>query len=701
MAAASLNEGKTSVGSAPPSVALAAPLPDRQSPVSSAPPSAAVVAPLPPPSVAEPDGRLVSELRTLSRRLSASTLQKKEQVERALTRSRSQSRLRRGSVPDEQATDCATDESGCSARGRAVNCPLPPRSSFTTDASLLCVVEQAEEVGAERRAPPDLSAPLATTAPPPLQSSAGDRDTSPLYALSPSRAASPQQAHPGFMLPRLQAVGGTPRRAGPPVRRVASPRVVSPRPDAEEARFALSAGSLSPVSPATAIVSAAAFTAAAGLRGAAPYVSPPRAELGRARSPRMSTPVRRRPAHCRESPAELRRGAPAAAPVPAAVPAAAVQQHPAAVPPPAPAMLRSPARADQPLPASRSDQAVPPASRADQAAIPPTSEVFAKRTPPPPPPLQRAVTPVSADDADSATALSPLSRSELSAVVPFDRPALPRRPQSAGISPPRCAAASRPSPTARAVRPGLVHDGPPDQATPCASPRPPSGQQQQQPPPQVPVTALPSHFAPLRPLLLHPTAGHAVVHFADAGVGEEGASLLVLVGSSALYTFSAADGALHRCVPLQAVSEVLSVAGGVVGLRVPAEYDMLLRLDDAYGFCAAVSAARGAVALRSSPTLRWRRLEHLSSAELRCMLQLEPPPGWTLSVDAVIPLTYKQPAPAQPCMTALWAAIAGAPVTPPATTRRRFWASADPQMSPRRRQTPPPVPWPACGAPPE
>eukprot|EP01062_Namystynia_karyoxenos_P008852 TRINITY_DN13118_c3_g1_i1.p1 TRINITY_DN13118_c3_g1~~TRINITY_DN13118_c3_g1_i1.p1 ORF type:complete len:955 (+),score=181.57 TRINITY_DN13118_c3_g1_i1:74-2866(+) len=350
------------------------------------------------------------------------------------------------------------------------------------------------------------------------------------------------------------------------------------------------------------------------------------------------------------------------------------------------AALSVPCRGEPPSPHARATAAR--AAAADQAPPPPAG--FDEDQPPllcgpsprgqPPAPAQRrrqsparvnspgggegessdgALSPLSASDFSqqhAAAMRDPAARAAAAAAAPDGAGAgeAPRGPLPCAVS---CLSPPRVVPLRQKRQRGSGAASPPsgDQAPPCRSPA-------QSPAPLVNVHTLPDCFASIRPLLVHPPHGTAVVHHAGRAVGGDGEEALVILGAAALYLFSLGGG-VRRCVPLQAISEVLSGAGGVVALRVPAEFDILLRTDSPYPFCSALAAVRGGLAAGGAPPLRWRRLEHLSGGELRAMVSLSPPPGWALSADAVIPLTYRPDtpvaaaAPAAPRRSTFWSGL--------------------------------------------
>eukprot|EP01063_Lacrimia_lanifica_P018582 TRINITY_DN25483_c0_g1_i1.p1 TRINITY_DN25483_c0_g1~~TRINITY_DN25483_c0_g1_i1.p1 ORF type:complete len:637 (+),score=198.47 TRINITY_DN25483_c0_g1_i1:376-2286(+) len=173
---------------------------------------------------------------------------------------------------------------------------------------------------------------------------------------------------------------------------------------------------------------------------------------------------------------------------------------------------------------------------------------------------------------------------------------------------------------------------------------------------------------------------YAVVACLRVAVGRPDEPRVLLLSDTALYQMTH-ETRVNRCVPLAHISEVLFTSAGLLGLRVPAEFDLLLRLSagDIKGTVAALRAL--------CPHAEVSPLDYNVAAEsLEAILSTMRPVGWKPAKDSVFPLRYLPGGGAAAPQPRPHALVSQAPSVSSA-------AAATP--APQRRSTLPPDPYPA------
>ena len=130
---------------------------------------------------------------------------------------------------------------------------------------------------------------------------------------------------------------------------------------------------------------------------------------------------------------------------------------------------------------------------------------------------------------------------------------------------------------------------------------------------------------------------HALAPCLRIASGRPDEPRVILISDTSLYQMSR-DTRVNRCVPVAGIVEVLYTAAGLLGLRIPTEFDMLVRV-------AAGDVTDIIQVLRAlHPTLVVEQLEYsVQPDSIEAALSTTRPPGWAPAKTSVVPLRYIGP----------------------------------------------------------
>eukprot|EP01064_Diplonema_japonicum_P002842 TRINITY_DN1183_c0_g6_i1.p1 TRINITY_DN1183_c0_g6~~TRINITY_DN1183_c0_g6_i1.p1 ORF type:complete len:2692 (+),score=350.68 TRINITY_DN1183_c0_g6_i1:59-8077(+) len=149
---------------------------------------------------------------------------------------------------------------------------------------------------------------------------------------------------------------------------------------------------------------------------------------------------------------------------------------------------------------------------------------------------------------------------------------------------------------------------------------------------------LPPELKKFKKVLVNGAGERAVVHFIApvlrVSPGRLSVPRVMLVSDSALYLMMM-DAKVNRCVAFEQISEVLHTGGGLVGVRIPSQFDILMKLPPA-------EALDLVETLHTiSPAKQITRFGYqIRQESLEAMLSLARPPDWSLDSKTVLPLKY-------------------------------------------------------------